>query len=64
MPHEFTHPILGQEAICPDGLGRVKAFKDDFPHQWIQVATYVNNRECKWDYRNVQLLKIQPAVSA
>lgn len=56
MTHEFDHPIIGQEAICPDGLGRVIAFKNDFPHQWIQVSTYVNDRQCKWDMANVELI--------
>ena len=54
----FLHPIIGQEAICPDGLGRVIAYKDDFPEQWIQVSTYFNNRSCKWDAGNVQLVKL------
>lgn len=56
MKHEFKNPIIGQEAICPDGLGRVIAFKNDFPHQWIQVSTYVNDRQCKWDMANVKLI--------
>ena len=58
MAHEFKHPILGQEAVCPDGLGRVTAFKDDFPNQWIRVATYVNNRDCEWAPENVKLVRI------
>jgi hypothetical protein len=49
-------PILGQEAICPDGLGRVVAFEDNFPEQWIQVDTYVDNRGCKWAPYNVTLI--------
>jgi len=52
----FVHPIIGQEAICSDGLGRVIAFCDDFPDQWIQVSTYVNDRSCKWDPDNVKLI--------
>lgn len=58
MAHGFEHPILGQEAICPDGLGRVIAFKDELPHQWIQVSTYVKDRACKWDPCNVTLLSL------
>lgn len=63
MAHEFkfTHPIIGQEAVCPDGLGRVVDFKDDFPEQWIQIATYINNRDCKWDHHNVRLVSIRYA---
>lgn len=56
MPHEFKHPVIGQEAICPDGLGRVRAFKDSFPHQWIQVDTYIENRSCQWGPHNVVLV--------
>jgi hypothetical protein len=58
MAHEFKHPIIGQEAVCPDGLGRVTAFKDEFPHQWIRVSTYIANRECEWAWHNVKLVRI------
>jgi len=58
----FLHPIIGQEAICPDGLGRVIAYKDDFPEQWIQVSTYVNNKSRKWGAENVQLVKLGELV--
>lgn len=50
-------PIIGQKAICPDGLGRVVSFK-----HWngkvseIKVDTYVNNRSCEWAAHNVVLL--------
>jgi len=56
MAHEFEHPIIGQEAICPDGLGRVIAFQDAFPFQWIKVSTYVNDRQCEWAPHNVELI--------
>mgnify|MGYP000894122421 CR=1 FL=1 len=49
-------PIIGQEAICPDGLGRVVEFEDNFPRQWIRISTYVNDRQCKWDFCNVELI--------
>jgi hypothetical protein len=52
----YPKPILGQEAICSDGLGRVVAFKDAFPDRWIQVSTYVHDRQCKWAPHNVQLI--------
>lgn len=58
MPNEFKHPVIGQEAVCPDGLGRVVAFEDKFPFQWIQVDTYVNNRSCQWAPDNVKLVCI------
>ena len=57
MALQFSpHPIIGQEAICPDGLGRVIAFKDNLPDQWIQVSTYVNDRQCRWAPHNVELI--------
>jgi hypothetical protein len=58
MAQEFVKPIIGQEAVCSDGLGRVRAYEDNFPIQWIQVDTYINNRSCQWDYRNVKLIPI------
>jgi len=60
----FWHPIIGQEAICPDGLGRVSAYKDDFPDQWIQVETYLNSRGCKWSPENVRLVEIGRTLRA
>ena len=59
MAHEFKHPIIGQEAVCPDGLGRVVAFKDEFPHQWIHVATYIDNWDRRWAWQNVKLVRVQ-----
>lgn len=53
----YAIPIIGQEAVCPDGLGRVVAFERG-EHEWVQVETYVNNRGCKWDPHNVQLLPL------
>lgn len=58
-PHTFEHPVIGQEAVCRDGLGRVTAFKDEFPTQWIEAQTYVNNRSCHWDPANVRLVPIK-----
>lgn len=52
-------PIIGQEAICPDGLGRVSAFGmcvTGLRIGWIQVETYFHNRGCQWDSANVELL--------
>jgi len=54
----FKHPVIGQEAVCSDGLGRVVAFCDRFPEQWIQVSTYVKDRGCKWAPHNVRLVPI------
>ena len=58
MNRELPKIILGQEAICPDGLGRVTAFKDQDPCHpaWIQIDTYVNNCGCHWHPDNVELI--------
>ena len=57
-------PIIGQEAICPDGLGRVTAYRNSTLGAWIQVATYVNNKESKWAPLNVRLVPIGPTINA
>lgn len=64
MSDSFLHPIIGQEAICPDGLGRVSAYHDDFPHMWIRVDTYINSRNCKWAPENVRLVDIGSTTEA
>ena len=48
--------ILGQEVICPDGLGRVSEFSSKPSHTYIRVDTYVANRGCKWAPHNVTLI--------
>lgn len=55
----FKHPIIGQEAVCPDGLGRVVGFKDNFPEEWIEVETYVNLQTKKYSPDNVRLVLIK-----
>lgn len=65
MTHvKFQAPVIGQEAVCPDGLGRVIAFSNAFVDAYIQVQTYVNNRSCKWAPENVELVEIGNRVSA
>ena len=54
----FPDPIIGQEAVCPDGLGRVTSFDNCAPYNWICVETYVADRSCQWDHTNVKLVKI------
>ncbi|HEY7824406.1 MAG TPA: hypothetical protein VIG24_16305 [Acidimicrobiia bacterium] len=58
--------ILGQEAICPDGLGRVVALirpsGDKAKVNQIQVKTYVNDRRCWWDVKNVELIDPRPVM--
>jgi len=51
-------PVIGQEAVCPDGLGRVVGFDWTSPNSWVQVSTYINNRSCKWDSKNVYIVPI------
>lgn len=50
--------IIGQEAVCPDGLGRVSHYSFAYPDNYIQVETYFNNRDCKWDPINVTLIPL------
>lgn len=58
-----TKPIIGQEAICDGGLGRVTDFCLDQPMPWIQVATYVRNESFKWDADSVKLVPLPTAKS-
>lgn len=58
MSQTFKHPVIGQEALCPDGLGRVIDFRDNFPVQYIKISTYFNDRQCEWAPHNVQLVPI------
>ena len=52
-------PIVGQEAICPDGLGRVVSFNiNHFGVSNIKVQTYIDDRGCNWDALNVKLIKV------
>ncbi len=53
---QTNDPILGQEAICPDGLGRVVEFNLIRPNKWIRIETYINDRSCSWDIDNVELI--------
>jgi len=50
--------IIGQEAICPDGLGRVVEVGRIMcgKPSYIKVKTYVNNRGCEWAADNVELI--------
>ena len=54
-------PVVGQEAICPDGLGRVLKFTPKLSGYDITIATYVGNRGCCWDSGNVELIPISKA---
>ncbi len=44
--------IIGQEAICPDGLGRV--IRHDYNS--ITVQCYIDDRSCSWAIHNVTLI--------
>lgn len=49
--------IIGQEAVCPDGLGRVIGVRHGICEKiHIRVKTYVNNSGCEWDSHNVKLI--------
>lgn len=56
MNDKFKIPIIGQEAICPDGIGRVMEFNYESKNKWIKVSTYFNDRQCCWDFENVELI--------
>lgn len=47
-------PTIGQEAICPDGLGRVVDFGTDY----IRVSTYVDDHRRVWSWDDVTLVPI------
>jgi len=48
--------ILGQEAICPYGLGRVVAYKFKEPDNFIRISTYRDNEERSWSPEKVELI--------
>jgi len=52
----MTGIIIGQEAICSKGLGRVIDYCDSTPYKWIQVETYVNDVSSKYAKDNVELI--------
>lgn len=53
------HIVIGQEAICPDGLGRVREYDIwNIPPRWVVIDTYIKNRACKWNYCNVEILPL------
>ncbi len=45
--------IMGQEAICPHGLGRVMGVD---PEGLIRIDTYTDNKNCKWAREDVELI--------
>lgn len=57
--HEYvefteTHPfVLGQEVLCPDGLGRISEIFGR-PQERLRIETYFNNRSCVWDVSNIK----------
>lgn len=56
---ELKQIIIGQECVCPDGLGRIfKVEHGVCESARIYVATYFADRGCGWDYRNVSLVPI------
>ena len=50
--------IIGQEAICPDGLGRVESYQVGVPDSFIQINPYVGKRymDGKWSPNLVELI--------
>ena len=50
--------IIGQEAICPDGLGRVSSIFDDGAR--IKITTYMHDKGTVWDADLVILIDPEP----
>ena len=46
--------VIGQEVICDDGIGRVKAV-DKF-YGLIQIDTDFNNKSSYWDFDDVKFV--------
>jgi len=52
--------IIGQECICPDGLGRVAEIIYGVAGAFsIKVNTYISNRGCNWASYNVELIELK-----
>jgi hypothetical protein len=52
-------PILGQECVCPDGVGRIKEIKvEPCGPASLVVETYFEDRSCCWAAHNVKLIPI------
>ena len=52
-------PIIGQEVVCPDGLGRIADIILQPANSYsIVVHTYIKNRACAWDSENVKLVQV------
>jgi hypothetical protein len=53
--------ILGQEVLCPDGIGRIEDI--DPNGYYVRIQTYFKNRSCNWDIKNVQPWPIEENVA-
>jgi hypothetical protein len=51
--------IIGQEALCPHGLGRITEVGLTFPDRFVRISTYVNDCGCKWEPSNVRVIPIR-----
>jgi hypothetical protein len=52
-------PVIGQEVICPHGLGRIaEVSTHGAGGAQIRVDTYIRNMSCKWSSANVEYLYI------
>ena len=52
----YFEPIIGQECICHDGLGRVRDYSDKGTVRFIQVDTIYKNNSSKWAPESVELI--------
>ena len=48
--------ILGQEAICPNGLGRVVRYSANRPFTFIRIRLYTSQNEHDYAPINVELI--------
>ena len=56
--------IIGQECVCPDGLGKVAEIINGVTGSYsIKVDTYIDNRSCHWASHNVKLVKLKQLVN-
>lgn len=60
MTPDAMFPAIGQECICPDGLGWVKAIQRNRygAIDGVVVETRFNNRDCCWAPHNVRLMPL------
>lgn len=55
---DFNKFAVGQEVICPDGLGIITYIRRaGIQYRCIQVSTYENDRNIKWAPEKITFVK-------